>query len=158
MELISEKQLVANRQNSLKGGVKTEGGKEVVRFNARKHGILSSLVANYEDNLFQGYLDNLFEEFKPTSFIENILVERIALYYLKLYRLSKAEGEFMQSCIEPTTDTFSFSFGKEEGYVPVVNAEHIKHLLEIYARYETTIENRLYRAIRELKDSRLQAS
>jgi hypothetical protein len=39
----------------------------------------------------------------------------------------------------------------EKGYIPVVNTVHMQQLLEIYARYETTIENRLYKAILQLK-------
>ena len=41
MNAISDKQLEANRFNATKGGVKTGEGKNVVRFNARKHGILA---------------------------------------------------------------------------------------------------------------------
>lgn len=156
MDTISEKQLEANQRNALKGGVKTESGKAVVRFNARKHGILGNLVAKYENNFFQNYLDILFDEFKPESFIENILVERIALYYLKLYRLSKAETEFMQGCLEPSKgEDLSPFFGNViPGYVSIVNEYHVKQLFETYSRYETAIENRLYRAIRELESKR----
>jgi MOSC domain-containing protein YiiM len=99
MTTISEKQLEANRQNAQLGGVKSEEGKQIVRFNARKHGILGNLVATYEKDFYNNYLEQLFDELQPASFIENILVERIALYYLKLYRLTKAEAEFMRTCL-----------------------------------------------------------
>jgi len=44
----SEAQTTANRENGKLGGVKTEAGKAVMRFNARTHGILAKLVTDYE--------------------------------------------------------------------------------------------------------------
>ena len=41
---VSEKQLEANRKNAQKGGVKTEEGKSIVRYNALKHGLLAKEV------------------------------------------------------------------------------------------------------------------
>ncbi len=37
---ISQKQLEANKANAQKGGVKTEEGKQIVKYNALKHGLL----------------------------------------------------------------------------------------------------------------------
>ncbi|HAT6937496.1 TPA: hypothetical protein JAN57_11190 [Legionella pneumophila] len=152
---ISDKQRTANMKNILKGGVKTPEGKSVVRFNARKHGILSSLVAEYEDDFFKMYLDELFNEFQPNTFIEQILVERIALHYLKLYRVTKAESEFIKSSLSTTRDFNDFDIlfhGKE--FLPSISHIDIENLAGIYGRYETSIENKLYRAIRELKSYR----
>ncbi len=150
---ISNKQLKANKNNSLTGGVKTPKGKEIIRFNARKHGILANLIAEYEGDFYKQYVDQLFEELQPNSLIENILVERIALHYLKLFRLCKAESEFMKSCLS-STDNFNtvFKLVNDKDYVPVVTHTDIQQLVDIYGRYETTIENRLYRAMRELKE------
>ncbi|MDX1836046.1 hypothetical protein DIZ81_13325 [Legionella taurinensis] len=149
MTKISDKQLKANKRNALKGGVKTTEGKEVIRFNARKHGILSGLVAEYENDFYKQYVDQLFEELQPKTLIENILVERIALHYLKLFRLAKAESEFMKSCLSSTNE-FDLLF--VNNYKPVVSYLNIQQLANVYGRYETTIENRLYRAMRELKE------
>ncbi len=151
MTEISDKQFEANRANAQLGGVKTDEGKQIVKFNARKHGILGNLVAKYEDDFYKNYLEQLFDEFQPTSMIENMLVERIALYYLKLYRLTKAESEFLQSCLNPTIYKSYFDEDVEKGYMPTVNAAHMQQLLEIYSRYEIAIENRLYKAIHQLK-------
>lgn len=155
MNAVSDKQLEANRLNATKGGVKTDEGKIVVRFNARKHGILGNLVAEYEGDFYSNYLDQLFDEFQPVSIIENILVERIALHYLKLFRLAKAETEFMKSCLHPMrTLSGSLLNSNEKGYVPTINQGQMQQLVEIYGRYETATENRLYRAIQELKEYR----
>jgi hypothetical protein len=152
---ISNKQLEANRLNSTQGGVKTDEGKEITRFNARKHGILGNLIAEYEGDFYNNYADQLFEELQPKSFIENMLVERIALHYLKLFRLAKAEAEFIQSCLHPPSIFGDVLFDvTERGYTPILKQQHMQQLVEIYGRYEIATENRLYRAIRELKESR----
>ena len=39
--MTSKKQIEANKQNALKGGVKTEAGKTVSRMNATKYGFFS---------------------------------------------------------------------------------------------------------------------
>ena len=44
MSDISQKQLEANRENAKLGGVKTEEGKAVSKYNALKHGLLSKEV------------------------------------------------------------------------------------------------------------------
>jgi hypothetical protein len=155
MNTISDKQLEANQHNALKGGVKTDEGKAVVRFNARKHGILANLVAEYENDFYQSYLDQLFDEFQPESIIENILVERIALHYLKLFRLTKAETEFMQSCLHPANLLSNSLLSlTDRDCIPTIRQQHVQQLIEIYGRYETATENRLYRAVRELKEYR----
>lgn len=149
---ISDKQQKANMKNALNGGVKTPEGKNIVRFNARKHGILASLITDYEDDFYKKYLNELFEEFQPNTLIEQILVERIALHYLKLYRVAKAESEFIKGCLSAKSDFYDFDkiiLGKD--FVPAINQIDVENLAGIYGRYETSIENKLYRAIRELK-------
>jgi len=42
---MTEKQLIANQSNAKLGGVKTEEGKEKVRLNAVKHGLLSKSLS-----------------------------------------------------------------------------------------------------------------
>ena len=52
MENTSQKQIDANRENGKKGGVKTDEGKAVSKYNALKHGILSKQI------LFEGEDEN----------------------------------------------------------------------------------------------------
>jgi len=97
----SPQQIAANQENAKLGGVKTALGKSVVRFNARKHGILSNLISEYEKGIYDHYLNQLFEELQPATSLEEILVERIALYYLRLFRVGKAEKEYVMTCLDP---------------------------------------------------------
>jgi len=155
MNNLTKKQLIANRKNAKLGGVKTEPGKNKVKFNALKHGILSNTISKYEEDINQQLLAQLYQEFKPKDFIEEFLTERVALYYLKLYRAGKAENEFLKSCIDPTNseslkEALNVGFGKK-GYQPVVNFEHVHVLQNTYHRYEKSLENRLYKALKILK-------
>lgn len=80
----------------VRDAIKTPEGKAIVRFDARQHGILANLVAEYEENFFKNYLEDLFGKFQPKTVMENILLERIALHYLKLYRLTKIESDYIR--------------------------------------------------------------
>ncbi len=79
MNTTSQKQIIANRVNAKKGGVKTDIGKKKVRYNARKHGILCNVLTEYEGPVFDAFLDSLYEEFQPQTFSEEIVIERIAI-------------------------------------------------------------------------------
>ncbi|MFC1999215.1 hypothetical protein ACFLXE_00465 [Chloroflexota bacterium] len=162
--MASKKRLEANRRNAKLGGVKSDNGKAISKYNAVKHGILGQAETEYERDLYSDVMKRLEEEYAPQTVLESILLERIAIHYLKLLRLQKAEAEYMKSILDPRKVRFeggrdlSAFVGKmiveSEGYTPLVSSEHIEHLLNIYARYETTIENRLYKAIHELESLR----
>lgn len=153
MKNITEKQLEANRENSKLGGVKTEEGKEVSRFNAVKHGILKESISEYEGFNYHNLYNSLSSDFPPQNTVEEILIERIAVAYIKLLRVAKAEAELMKTAIDPTivSKVLDFdTFKERDGYKPVVTTSHMEYLSSYYARYETSIENRMYKAINKL--------
>ena len=152
--MASDQQIAANRENAKLGGVKTDEGKAVVRFNARKHGILAQLISDYEENVYQHFLDQVFAEYDPKTWQEEMLVERIAICYLQLYRAGKAEKEFMCSCLDPVRTTSlldHFKLGEEKGYRALMKPEGMLTLGNVYLRYVTGIENRMYKATHELE-------
>jgi len=160
--MISDKQLMANQENALLGGVKTTEGKEVSKFNALTHGILRQSITDYESEFYVDTYDTLINQYHPSTLIERILIERITIYYLKLFRVQKAETEFMKAklnpCIVQTRDFTEEIMNKmlekkviNEGYTPLLTGEAIQKIMEIYSRYEGMIENRLYRALHELE-------
>lgn len=151
------------------GGPQTEGGKAVTRYNAATHGILRDTLTDYEEGVELGVLDNLRGESTGDSALESLLLERIAIHYVKLRRVAKAEQEFVRSVLNPRkvtrvrTDSLAvFEHGlatyedtvENEGYTPQMSAEAVERLCGVYARYETSIENRFFRAIRELRELR----
>lgn len=84
--------------------------------------------------------------------MECILVERIALCCLMLYRAAKAEREFMLSRLKPPVySRLNFIDYDEDSYKPVMQHEDVERLSSVYLRYQTTIENRLYKAMHELE-------
>ena len=80
----SDKQVIANKLNSKKGGVKSTEGKAASSLNAVKHGLLSQKVLPHEEEEFQELIDMLKEELQPNSVLQNIILERIALHTLQL--------------------------------------------------------------------------
>ena len=98
---MTDKQLKANRQNGKLGGVKSDTGKAVSKYNALTHGVLKQALTEYEQGVYAELLPELEAEFKPESFIEKILVERMAIWYIRLFRAGKAEKEFMNFTLHP---------------------------------------------------------
>lgn len=160
MNKTSQKQVRANRENGKKGGVKTDKGKAVSKYNALKHGILNETVSEYEQSFSRDIVDRLNSQFQPIGVLEKILVDRIAVYYVRLYRVAKAENEYMQSILNPrevnVTDlippiSFTETTVINEGYTPTINHEVVDKLSSTFLRYEVALENRMYKAIHELQ-------
>lgn len=166
MEETSQKQIDANRENGKKGGVKTDEGKAVSKYNAIKHGILKEVVSDYEQSFYEDITERLNDQFSPVGVLEKMLVDRVGVYYPKLYRVAKAENEYMQSVLNPrkvtVRDTLDIGMNytetiiENEGYIPKVGLGPVEQLSDTYLRYEIAIENRLYKALHELQ--RLQSA
>lgn len=149
-----DNQKLTNQDNT-KLGVKTSEGKAVSKYNAQTHGILRISVTEYEQEFYSNILQDLEAEYKPQGITEQIFVERIAISYLRLFRIQKAETEYIKSQLNPKVTKELYNIDSEEvisdGYTPKIGSEGVEKLLNIYARYETTIENRFFRALHELE-------
>lgn len=148
MKTVTQKQVEANRLNGQKGGIKTEAGKLASRYNAVKHGVFREAKTSYEKGMFGNLIAELTDYFQPVGIMETILLERIALAYLKLFRIARAEREYVDSAL---TGIMS-SLALEEK----MGVSTMRDLGGLYLRYETTAENRLHKNIHELQ--RLQAT
>jgi hypothetical protein len=76
------------------GGPKTEEGKEVVRWNATRHGISSPKpvvpgLENTED--WESHLEGIMENLSPVGHLEVTLAERVALLSWRLHRVTRYE-------------------------------------------------------------------
>jgi hypothetical protein len=148
--MANDKQLTANRLNAQKSTDATsEAGKEIIKYNALKHGILKSDMSAYEDSDIEEIKEELFADYKPTSKIQGYILERVAIHVVKLKRIIKAEKEVILSFLHP--DMPLIKFGGEKAYYPKIDADNVKILTDIYQRYEITEENRLYKALEQLK-------
>src|SRR5215213_8705480 len=79
-----------------KGGPVTQEGKEVVRWNATRHGIRSPApvvpgIERAED--WQEHRDGILESLQPEGHFELVLAERVALLSWRLNRVIRFETE-----------------------------------------------------------------
>jgi hypothetical protein len=86
----------ANRKNALKStGPKTTQGKDAVKYNAVKHGILSDAVHlirdRKEETAYQEVLESLVVALEPEGPLENMLVEKLAITHWRYSRLVRYE-------------------------------------------------------------------
>lgn len=96
--MISEKQLLANRQNALRStGPRTVAGKEVASKNATRHGLRaeSTVIPGEDPAEFNRFRDQLFEEFAPVGVLESRLTARIAGALWKFQRVDKMENDLL---------------------------------------------------------------
>lgn len=92
--------MVANPEMSRLNGIKsrgplTERGKAIAAQNATKHGLLSTkppLVLGEDLETFQGIVQGLIDEYQPQGATEHLLIQQVAMGWLRLHRLWGAEA------------------------------------------------------------------
>jgi hypothetical protein len=80
----------------MSGGPATENGKQVVRWNATRHGISSPepVVPSLEKREdWESHLEGIVENLSPVGHLEVTLAERIALLSWRLHRVTRYETE-----------------------------------------------------------------
>lgn len=140
----------ANRENALQStGPKTVKGKEAVKWNALKHGLLAKEVVIREGDgkenkkEFIKLLSELRENLQPGSIIEEMLVERIAVCYWRLRRVLRCEiGEIRKGLdsasyrevfkrVEEFNQQKSFLILDESRHNIKKNSVGIKYLMDV---------------------------
>jgi len=143
--MASKKQIVANRENSQKAGVRTPEGKAVSRLNARKHGIFASALTAQDEAEMHEVLTEFSDWIRPAGPIEGALVEKLAETYLRLQRCARAAARYHEVTWEPQPNSFAsseekrFRFGMFEDTV------------RIFGRYDMTLTNQLLRLLHEIE-------
>jgi len=149
METISKKQLLANRQNSKLGGVKTIEGKAVSKYNALKHGLLSKevILADEDKNKLQELSEGLNEALKPQGELEAVLADRIVANLWRLKRCMKIEKSSME--YNKRDMRMDLGMGQEElgKIADMISGSRTDKIL----RYETTIERGIFKSLHELQ-------
>ncbi|MFH1372760.1 MAG: hypothetical protein ABII79_03070 [bacterium] len=148
---ISEKQLAANRRNARRStGPRTPEGKERVKWNALKHGLLaeSVVVPNRHGlekrNQFESLLAQLHDELNPVGMLEEMQVEKIAVAYWRLRRALRTEvGEISDN----VRNSRRYSLPFHPGTLTLPSRDDTSKIV----RYETAIERQLHRAITQLE-------
>jgi len=73
--MTTEKQIKANQENGLKGGVKSEAGKDISRYNSIKHGVLSKFMTKDEPDLADELFSDLQKEYPSRTAMEAITLD-----------------------------------------------------------------------------------
>lgn len=88
-------------------GPRSERGKAIAACNATKHGLLSTkppLVAGEDLETFQGIVQGLIDEHQPQTPTEQLLVQQMAMAWLRLHRLWSVEAAIVnQQLLPPAT-------------------------------------------------------
>lgn len=147
--MASEKQVIANQNNAQKStGPLSEEGKTSVAKNALKHGILSTKVPIDEEerseyNLFAAQLSVVL---MPTDEVQMLLADRIISSAWRLRRIIHVEalplGRLLRS---PWPMVEEANYG--EAFIGPSGQS-----MAILSKYERSLENALFRALKELRD------
>ena len=144
--MTSKKQIEANKKNALNAGVKTDEGKELVKYNAQTHGILRKGLIKSEQLVFDTLATRLVQELKPESFLEEMLVNRIVILNIRLHRILLAEIEsFTGKDLDNIFDENNGFFYKFD------TGSLVEGYYSIFQRYETNLEKRIYRAMNQIE-------
>lgn len=155
MSEASQKQIEANQENDKKGGVKTDEGKAVSRYNALKHGLLSKevLLDGEDETVLVEVGKKLRTELEPQTELELILVDRITANVWRLKRVMQMEREMMEKSREGMFNKENLSkLGATLTHHDIAHNDIYGKLI----RYESNIERGIYKALHELQ--RLQAT
>src|SRR3954469_19063121 len=112
------------------GGPKTEGGKEVARWNATRHGIRSPApvvpgVEKQED--WEEHRDGMLDSLSPEGHLELVLAERVALLSWRLHRVTRYETESIALFQEKAEDDLA---DKRRFSSSMLGADHPKDVRE----------------------------
>ena len=166
----SSKKAEANRLNSSKStGARTEIGKRTVAKNAVKHGFFSKYAlilrhdADEDPSEYQKLFAALREHYQPFDFLEELWVEKIAVWSWRLRRLLRCEsGQIARALAEHSHGIKQSAAIKDELGLPNFSKPEIdaitdhlflppKEELDKLLRYEAMINKQLNHAIAELE-------
>ncbi len=133
--LTSDKQLAANRRNAqLSTGPLSPEGKRRSSGNSLKHAIFQKALFVNSDNLeelkeFNLVLYGLVQEWKPEGQTETLILQKIAIDYIRLRRVLQYETALIQNELE----TFSSSSGSSL----IESLEKINRMVTVLRNFDT---------------------
>jgi len=130
--MTSQARIDANRHNAqLSTGPRTPQSKQASSMNATRHGFFARLLPDPTPE-FKEMLTGLYRSLRPADESQQLLVDQIALAYLRLARL------YQQDLQDPTPD----------GLTP-----HASRLTpDLMLRYETMLNRQIERNLKQLHD------
>lgn len=147
--MTSKKQIEANRQNALKGGVKTEAGKAVSRMNATKYGFFSKIITEYDKLEHSDFCKEIYACFMPESEYEKQLVEILLSNFLTYRRICFVEREYIQTKLDPDID-IGIKICSHEGYQPTMKLDLLDDLNK-FQKYKTSVQTNIIKLEHEIE-------
>jgi len=159
--MASDKQIAANQQNAQQSTGPRDTSR--TRGNATKHGLTAATPTGLEWPEFERRRQVLTQHFQPVGPIEQWLVGKIALHMSRLAQALTIEWaylsqQFEQSQTNPDPALVFLSrvglpgAAQREGVRRcTLAAETIEKVNSSIGRYETALENKLFRAMHELE-------
>jgi len=144
--MTTTKQIKANQKNALKGGVKTEEGKNISRTNATKYGFFSKIVTEYDKLENEEFCSDMYKHFEPQDMYQAQLLEILLSQMLTYRRICLIEKEYIQAELEDDTSRM-FQIG---GYTPIIRAKVIEPL-EKFQKYKTSLQNNICKLQHEME-------
>jgi hypothetical protein len=165
--MATEKQIAANRRNSKHstGPRNTDQTKH----NAVKHGLSAEGITGLDQAQYEEYRQRLIAEWNPVGAVETYLVQKMALLMVRLDRAGQLDCGFWQwrlqkdrarLALDGTQDVLAelppapASHAKRDeghGAPRHITVRDLRVLNDTVARYETALENKLFRMIHELQ-------
>jgi hypothetical protein len=142
ISMTTEEQIQANTKNAQLGGVKTDEGKMITKYNATKHGVLTKVLKESEKEMAWIVYEQLKEEYNPQTFTEELQLQNAAVNFVRLQRAIKAEQEYMLG---------SEKYDIKVGYESELSYSAIESLSGVYLRYVITCEHGFNRALHEIQ-------
>src|SRR5215212_2401911 len=140
------------RRGMNKGGPVTEEGKEIVRWNATRHGIRSPApvvpgVEKQED--WEDHRDGVLESLSPVGHLENVLAERAALLSWRLNRVIRYETETIALYQERVEDDLADRRRFGSHVLGAAHPEDVRDNLKM-----ARLDHRLLKRFPKLKDDK----
>ena len=150
-----DRQTRANRENGRQGGVKTEAGKAISRLNARRHGVFTSALTRLDREELAGIYEDFASWLQPAGPIEEALVEKLALTWLRVQRCARAEGEYHVRAWEERRSEEDLEMLRRQGEPPSklspFRPRVFEEIVRLFGRYSTTLTNQFIKVLHEIE-------
>jgi hypothetical protein len=136
-----------NAQSSTAGGPNTQEGKEVVRWNATRHGISSPKpvvpgLEKQED--WESHRDGIMEYLSPVGHLEVTLAERVSLLSWRLHRVTRYET----GAIATSQETIEDNIHDRDRFLCAIRHEGLESTHPVDIRFEAKHYKQAHSALR----------
>lgn len=160
---IRKESTVDKAESNRKNAQQSTGPRDTTatRFNAVRHGLLAKGITELDDPVaYEALKKRLTTLYRPVGDLEQFFVQRIAFNMIRLHRTGRLEAEYITAEMHPPVlGDFPGTIKRpiiDPGLPAAVDGRSAMRLASGFQRYETSLENKLYRAINQLE--RLQRS